>query len=645
MIEIEATGSELAAWAAPFLDDENLLGWVGWDEPLWTGRTVEEMRTQIVEPLRLVDPHRPLAINHAPRGSTTVPLGFDLLLPWMELSDVASMDIYPVPEGNGHSMLPNHPGLSAVGAHTEILRNLVRRSGNPQPVFMVLLGAGLGRIPNERWEALEKVAETDDLDSDAVKGAIVCDVDGDGAAEVVLVAATGSNGALRVYDFGDSPFGEPEADIVTPPDLEVSGLRHIVCAETDGDGRGDIVLLVDGGPARQDLWLARAGHSGLEVPSLRYRATKSDVCIDDIQHAFGGDFDGDGCGDVLVSYDYPDGTQAFSAVLSDCTGFSSESNLLANRWYESISPELDLDAWPLAVSGDFGGGKQDDLVMARTTQGVTQINVLLSTGTGLTAPARVLRIPSEALDLRGAWVAAGEFDDAPGLDLAVVQGARLLLLSSKAAGRGFRTPEIWYSAGGLDASTLIGVVAGDIDGDSRVDLGLLDSTPGGRARFRLAASTGTYFGARDPTVEELRFMWSSALAHGAAGVVSWCQHFASASDSVWNRLTAVAGEFSALRTSLAGATLSRSSSAGHTSWWVSGVDGCLHLMALNETRKRDLRGVESALPAGFEGSGVLLWSPEHRDFFPLPEVRLSGRSLVDPRPFKPYEFRVYRITE
>ena len=40
LVAIEATGEGLAAWAAPFLDDENLVGWVGWDEPLWGGRTV-----------------------------------------------------------------------------------------------------------------------------------------------------------------------------------------------------------------------------------------------------------------------------------------------------------------------------------------------------------------------------------------------------------------------------------------------------------------------------------------------------------------------------------------------------------------------------------------------------------------------------
>ena len=635
---VEAEGDELDDWIATYLSEDNLIGWIGWDEPLWNGRTVDEFRELLLEPLRAVDPTRPVVINHAPRGSTEDPSNFDLILPWLELSDIVAMDIYPVPEGNGHSIIAGHTGLSAVGAHADVLADLVDRGGHPQPFLMVLLGGGLGRIPGEGWGMLEAWAT---LPSTEVRGIVGCDVDGDGESEVVIATGGEVGGVIRVFDFGVSPFGEALPDVPIPADCEISGLVDLLCTDTDGDDRDDLVLLVDGGETRQDVWVAPARAGELESPTLRYRAAEPDVVLDVVRHGESGDFDGDGCGDVLISYDYPGDEQAFFMLPSECSGYPAADTYPAEVWYSTTVEALDLESWPLSTAADFRGTGRADLLLGRTTGGRTELLLLPSTGTSLGDPTLVFDESSEVLDLTGASIEAADVDGAAGLELIVAHGSQLSVLSAEPPT--FGTPALWYGGGDVDASSLIGVASGDIDGDGRADLALLDPGVGSGPRLRLATSTGSDFGARDPTLPGLRFMWYSALAHGAAGVISWGQGFASADDAVWSRLTDAAGEYAALSPSLAGPTVAREVDGARFAWWVTDHAGRLHLVELNEQRPRDDAGVSRPLPPDWSGTGVQLWDPSTRSFRADGAVTLSSDRVFDTRSMEPYGVRVYRV--
>jgi hypothetical protein len=455
----------------------------------------------------------------------------------MPLSDVVAMDIYPVPEGNGHSALTANPGLTAVGAYADILRDLVDRGGHPQPFAMVLLGAGLGRIPLERWEILENFADAYDMAGTEARGAVACDIDADDEAEIVIAGTTvGGQGVVRAYDFGASPFGDKQVEADAPADLAMSGLRYLLCADDNGDHRKDVVLVVDGGPTRQDVWVATANFVGFETPSLRWRASDPDVVLSVVRHAVAGDFDGDGCDDLLFTYDYPGDRQTFFAIPSGCAGFPAAATYPSVSWYETTTATLDLEAWPLAAAGDFNG-------------------------------------------------------------------------------------------------------------DGRADLALVDTSPSFTVRIRLAANTGRFFGARDPTVPELRYMWLSTLAHGAAAVISWGQQFAAATDVAWSRLSGVATQLRALAPHLAGETLLRSTAPGRYMWWVNGTDLSLQLVVLNDQRSHDVVGVGASLPPGRTGTSVLVWSPSSRSFASVSGVSLSGTLVSDLRPLDPYEVRVYKVVE
>lgn len=77
-------------------------------------------------------------LNHAPRGPFTSPADFGLLRAFNPAGDVLSMDVYPVPSGVGHGLLPDESPAS-VGEHVDVLYAQVTRERGRQakPIWMV----------------------------------------------------------------------------------------------------------------------------------------------------------------------------------------------------------------------------------------------------------------------------------------------------------------------------------------------------------------------------------------------------------------------------------------------------------------------------------------------------------------------------
>lgn len=92
------------------------------------------------------EPLPPIWLNHAPRGTGQHPDDFERLLPYMQAADIVSFDIYPVPSGWGHSILPEQ-GPGSVGAHADLLHELLSEqvggvAAQRKPLWMVLQGLG-----------------------------------------------------------------------------------------------------------------------------------------------------------------------------------------------------------------------------------------------------------------------------------------------------------------------------------------------------------------------------------------------------------------------------------------------------------------------------------------------------------------------
>lgn len=141
--------------------------WMGVDEPAWERWTCQRFGGNAFGlcPEFVADAYRVLRdsdaaweqaghqvwVNHAPRGTLSKPDDFGYLRAFNAGADILSMDIYPVPRGNGHSALTDQT-LSSVGAYTDILYEQVaeERERQAKPLWMVLQGFG--------WSDLDALA-------------------------------------------------------------------------------------------------------------------------------------------------------------------------------------------------------------------------------------------------------------------------------------------------------------------------------------------------------------------------------------------------------------------------------------------------------------------------------------------------------
>lgn len=110
-----------------FRQHPGLLLWKNVDEPQWGGTPVEPM-LRAYKVIKELDPHHPVGLTHAPRGT------LDQLRPYAAAADVLLLDIYPVgyPPGR-HSLGPNKE-ISMVGDYTKF----IKEAADGKPVWMVL---------------------------------------------------------------------------------------------------------------------------------------------------------------------------------------------------------------------------------------------------------------------------------------------------------------------------------------------------------------------------------------------------------------------------------------------------------------------------------------------------------------------------
>jgi cysteine-rich repeat protein len=647
---LEQSGTDLAAFVGESVDQSNLIAWVGPDEPLWNGITATEVESEYVLPLAEADPYgRLFWLNHAPRGSQAQPTELGLLAPYLKLTDVVSMDIYPVPEGNGHSALPEHPGLTAVGAYTQMLAGLVAASGRDQALVMVLQGVGLGHIPDERWEMVEQWQTDGALDFVDVRFGAVGDFDGDGVDEVVLgVAAEGGPSRLVMYDFVDSPWGGRAWEQGLPTDVDLSKAWRVTSGDYDGNGTHDLLMSLDVGPGQQEFWSLTGDASGFGEPALVFSLDATTFDLSVMHHVVSADYTGDGCDDVIFSYDYPGpNDQAWFVLTSGCAGYPVGYAGDILQWRVTSTAELDLERVVHAAASDVDGDGLGDLVLAYDAlAGPQQVLVLVTDGTTF-APTEVVFEDSVAqlawADVVHFGVADFDGDGAPEmvLDHAPAGGSSRMLFG-ELDGASLTAAELdpWLT---VDAQEEIGALAGigDLDGDGTADLVFGRPAVEVGVSLSMAFSTGRFFGARDPLPAELWFMAADALIRGATGVVFWGQSFVHADHVAWQRLTAVVGELSLLHRTLEGEPLARQEQGDFAWWWIdSGDAGVLVVAHESRASAGTLPGVP--VPAEVAGTLAYLWSGV--DFVAAPGVSASG-SLLDPEPFGPYEIRIYEIRQ
>lgn len=110
-----------------FKDHPGLLLWKNVDEPQWGGTPVEPMH-RAYKIIKELDPHHPVGLTHAPRGT------LEQLQPYAVAADLLLLDIYPIGYPPGKHSLWDNKEISMVGDYTKF----IKEAADGKPVWMVL---------------------------------------------------------------------------------------------------------------------------------------------------------------------------------------------------------------------------------------------------------------------------------------------------------------------------------------------------------------------------------------------------------------------------------------------------------------------------------------------------------------------------
>jgi hypothetical protein len=188
-------------------DNPGLLLWESMDEPVWGSQNPDGYYDGYSF-LRALDQQRPIWTNHAPRNTVAE------LSHWNRATDFAGADIYPVPEPQQQSDLPNKT-IAVVGDECD--KNVAAVNGE-KPIFMVLQGFGWAELSKTPGQPSGAVMPTLHQSRFMAYQSIV----------------HGANGILywgTAYTQKPSPFWSDLRSLVS----ELAAMEDVLSAETVGD--------------------------------------------------------------------------------------------------------------------------------------------------------------------------------------------------------------------------------------------------------------------------------------------------------------------------------------------------------------------------------------------------------------------------
>ena len=353
-----------------------------------------------------------------------------------------------------------------------------------------------------------------------------CDLDGDGAAELVVGVTEGAGGAGSVVVVPGSAKGPRTAESweIDEESLGLGGANRagdrfgaaVACGDVDGDGIADLVVGAPGdAPA---LWATGSvfviygssersfdragrwhrGESGIGEIGVGGDGFGSAVAV--------GDVDGDGHGDVAVGAPGVSGGGAAYLLFGSAEGLTGERVRLGGSDAGSVAGPQDRFGAAVAVADVDGNGAADIVVGAPGSSasgdaGAGGFAVFLAApGDGLDGRARFLHLDSDGIRgwakpgaALGASMAEGDFDG-DGLDDVAIgapghrvgqrddAGAVLVLFGGT---RGASTRDVFLKPAVPQEGNRYGhaVAAGDLDGDGFDDLAIGEPLGDGRVPY------------------------------------------------------------------------------------------------------------------------------------------------------------------
>jgi len=320
----------------------------------------------------------------------------------------------------------------------------------------------------------------------------IADVTGDGVADIVYLG-TDVDRYYDSYPRIGSFLGRPNERLWTRgsvAEFDVGDAHAMAITDLDGDGRADVVVVIEPRYDPEMLWVG-LGRAGGLMPATEIPLSGRPIAI------AAGDLDGDGRPDVAVAREYADSVSILCGTgdggLAPCGGIAV------------VSP------WRIAV-GDLNGDGRQDVVVVDTDGNIYSF---LSNGSGGFGQHWGVHIggllePIALADLNGDGVldllvpkgvmlgdgaggfglrmdhgvdgpfTVGDFNADGRPDLAVLSGAGLYVLTGR--GDGTFVTAASYQVAGSD------VVVGDLDRDGNLDL----CVAGGTIRDLYGNGDGTF---------------------------------------------------------------------------------------------------------------------------------------------------------
>jgi hypothetical protein len=336
------------------------------------------------------------------------------------------------------------------------------------------------------------------------------DVTGDGRRDVVGMVDAGNN-QTKLLTFDSTSDGStvfnPLTSIVNDPNAFPAARLTRVSGDFNGDGLTDVAAFRDDGPCRTSLWWWLSNsNSYVPANTALWDSGAGNWCFTNGSKVVAGDFTGDGKDDIGAFYNYNGGRVALWVFVAkpDGTGFYP-----GTPWWDSGPGTWDWNNFK-AVAGDFDGdGKVDIAQMYDYTNCSTAVFRFTSTGSSMIWPVQTWKVAA------GNWcmanttqILAGDFngDGMDDLDAIYNYGNGVWKVFT------FMGPNLpaslWTgnNSGPSDAPSMKAVL-GDFNGDGLADLGHFYDVGAGRTGFWLLYSNGTAYSG-----ENLK--WDSANAGG-----------------------------------------------------------------------------------------------------------------------------------
>ncbi len=313
------------------------------------------------------------------------------------------------------------------------------------------------------------------------------DVNGDGAADVVLVVdqGFGRTGVWNVLSRdGALGTGTMAWDTGINGGFALSRSRPVQ-GDFTGDGRTDLAFFRDEPGRRVALYTMVSDGNRYEPPSTpTWKAPQADWTIA-TAHVTSGDVTGDKVSDIVVQLNAGNGV--WRVVVYPGGNLSAPV-----QWLQTTTAGGD---WALSqpVLSDVDGDGKDDLVVLRKTGDCRSVvDVYKSSGTAFGA-ATTAYDGTYCFD-RGHPVAGDVDGDGKGDVVSVYDnGTGTVLKTFRSTGTAFTLSDWWT---GNDRDPLrTALQVGDLDEDGKADAALVTSMAGGGRQVAHLRSTGTAFGA------------------------------------------------------------------------------------------------------------------------------------------------------